>query len=135
MTIEEDLKTLIDAQWSDPSSVEHDCYIFIETDQDTTQLEPPVPTADHVKFVIRDLAGVALRRSQNTNLMIYEGFMEIYGLTSANVKTAITELRSIAGGVTGSDLSVNVPAIVGDINEGLYEAYMRMKWEKIESRS
>jgi hypothetical protein len=132
MTVEEDLKTQIDADYSGTPTLT--VYVFMKTDQNTTPLEPPAVSSGAVIGVIQAGTGVPLRLSQNTDLMVYEGDFLLFGKTFANVADAVANLKTVGDSLTASNLSFIQPAILGETDEGLYVANLRYKWEKITAR-
>ena len=134
MTVAEDLKTTIDTDWDD--GLAQITYVFMKTDPDTTQLEPPDPVADSVRIVIMEGNGIPVRYSKGSDLLIYEGEMHIFTATYANMKTALAELKQIADVLTTGtgDLSFSIPSIKGEVDEALYVATVKYKWEKLIAR-
>jgi len=134
MTIAEDLKTTIDTDWDD--ALGKTVYVFMKTDPDTTQLEPPDPVTDSVRIVIMEGNGIPIRYSKGSDLLVYEGEMHVFAVSYANMKTALTELKQIADVLTTGtgDLSFTIPAVKGEVDESLYVATVKYKWEKLIAR-
>lgn len=135
MTIAEDLKTTIDTDWDD--ELDQITYVFMKTDPDVTQLEPPEPDAeDPIRIVIIEGNGIPIRYTYGADKIIYEGEMHVFAVTYANMKTALAELKQIADVLTTGvgDLSFSIPAIKGEVDESLYVATIKYKWEKLVAR-
>lgn len=134
MTIEEDLKTLIDGQWSLVASPAITVYVYIKNDPADKEMTPAVPVADSVFAVIIPTPATPIRYSRNTFLYVYEGKVIIYAATYANMTATLDELKDIFGDNTDGDLTYFDPAIEGDVGEKVYLCNMLYKWEKLTEK-
>lgn len=135
-TIAEDLKVTFDTDWNH-GTVSLTSYVFMKTSPDTTALEPPsTPATNNVSLVIMEAPGVPIRRTVGADLIVYDGEMYCYAPSYATMILAIAELKQIANDLTTGtgDLSLNVPAIHGEIRRGLYLCLINYHWEKLTNR-
>ena len=126
--ITDDLKTLIDAQWSNPSSVTQTCLIFIA--QDPEQSENPVPTTTKVFNIIIEARGLPTRKGHGSDKWRFEGTLLVYATSIANMKVAFAEHKSIANANTDGTLFLSEPNIEGDERDGQYIATILFTWLK-----
>lgn len=130
-----ELKTIIDAEWGVAGGYTKTVYVFMSTDPDVLELEPPVCVSTGVIIVILSLYGIPFRLSQGADLYTYSGDVIIYGTTTANLDTAIAELKRIGEDNTNNeDIQFFHPKIQGEIDESLYYATMKVEWKKIVAR-
>lgn len=131
-----DLKTIIDAEEGITNGYTMTVYVFMSTDPDTVELEPPVCLTTGVIIVLMDLYGIPFRFSQGSDLWTYTGSVLIYGTSLAHIDTAIAELKRIGEDNTNKEqIQFFHPASKGEIDESLYVAVMTVEWTKIVARA
>lgn len=130
------LKTIIDAEEGITNGYTMTVYVFMSTDPDTTELEPPTCLTTGVIIVLMDLYGIPFRLSKGSDLWTYTGDVLIYGTTTAHLDTAIAELKRIGEDNTDNEeIQFFHPATIGEIDESLYVVTMKVEWHKIVARA
>ena len=135
-TIAEDLKTMIDTDYSDGVNTVT-TIVFMKTDSDATPLEPPTPpTAAKATIIIFEGNGIPIRYTEGSDIIVYEGELVVYTITYATMILVIAELKQIADVLTTGtgELIFNVPKIEGDVRNDTFEASIKYRWERLEAR-
>jgi len=131
-TIEEDLKTAIDADtWSsNPTKT-----TYIKEKENTVELNldfPTMLTADEVINVIHKSDSNIRDRYDGADLKFFEGDIWVWGQNWEDVETAIDKLRIIGDSEVGLKLIGQGIEGAGNL-ENRYKARVRYEWQKIKA--
>ena len=135
-TIAEDIKTMIDTDYSDGVNTVT-TLVFMKTDPDTTPLEPPTtPTAAKATIIIFEGNGIPIRHTEGSDIIVYEGELVVYTITYATMILVLAELKQISNVLTTGtgELIFNIPKIDGNVQDLIFEATIGYRWERLEAR-
>lgn len=135
MTVEEDLETLIDSGWTLAASLTLTTHVLLKTPSTTAGLRPPVVAAANVHGVFLPGYGHPQRYTDGADIWHYECDFIIYGVTYANIISALDDFKAICEGNTTGELLMNYPAIEGNINESFFSATVHFEWFKVVARA
>ena len=135
-TIAEDLKTMIDTDYSDGVNTVT-TIVFMKTDPDVTPLEPPTaPTSAKATIIVFEGNGIPIRHTEGSDIIVYEGELVVYTITYATMILVLAELKQISNVLTTGtgELIFNIPKIDGDVRDTDFEAVINYRWERLEAR-
>lgn len=134
MTIEDDLKTLIDATvWSvGVEGITKSTYVWSESLAKTLNLNNPRPVTPNVINVIHPSVSSTLTESSASQVIQYTGLLKIYAAEEADFKAALTNMKKI---INDEDfLKVTFDGVNGAIIRKKYNNENIYLWNKRESK-
>ncbi len=134
MTVSEDLKTLIDANWADGLSKTF--LVFMKEDRTSKEMDPPRPSATEVIGIIFEAVGSKFRITQGSDLTTYDALIIMYTQSYTNMKTALAEMKEIFDDYSdaGTDgyFITNDPTISGEgVSMGKYASKLLVSWTRM----